>query len=700
VLSWSRVRASVVKGIFGRGPLADWPSGAITVAICLVLLVFVLLADLTTQGEITIGGLGVIVLLGAALALSRRLVIVVLAAAVMLRVVSATLGGVYLATALTQIAAYLVVAGLSFLAADSMRAARENATRADRLRKVVEAGVDFAGKSSSPQEWVEKLMVFSVQAVDADRGNVSRFEGDEMVVEASYDREEPPLEVGSRWKIASQPLAADLLQTKMPVQGVPAEPGNLAPELVRTLRRIRHYLLVPLIYEDSVHGMIALARFREPAFPPEAVESVEQVAHMASLALRSARLYSDLNGARLASEAAISRLMKRERQLADAQSIAHLGSYEYNLARDEITWSPEIYRIFGRDPSPGTLSLSDWLQAVHPDDREATLKVVDEARRTPKGFSIEYRIVRSDRQIRTLQSIGRVVVDETNRPVALAGTAQDLTDLKRAEQQSIALTHEREEQLLQHARRMEALDKVKTEFLLLVSHELRGPLAVLNGYVSLLQDGTLGELSVQAKDVLPTMSEQGNAIKGLIDEMLQTARLEEAVELDLEPMDLRDVVAAAIKSTAQVKSAEARMEVAMPDERLPVLADRDRLTRVVSALLDNAIKYSSPRSAVTCTTEVEDRWAVIVVRDRGYGIKSEDMPRLFTRFGRIVSADNAHIPGTGLGLYLAQRFANMHGGRITVESEPGEGSAFELRIPMAADVPVGEDMVSVLATSR
>jgi signal transduction histidine kinase len=190
------------------------------------------------------------------------------------------------------------------------------------------------------------------------------------------------------------------------------------------------------------------------------------------------------------------------------------------------------------------------------------------------------------------------------------------------------------------------------------------------------------------------MSAQGTTMKELIDEMLETARLEQTLELDLEPIDLRDSVREAVNRTARAFDSPDRIRLQMPDEPVGVLGDRGRLVMTVSALLDNALKYSAPRRGVACTVEVEDGSAVVTVRDRGRGISAEDMPRLFTRFGRIVTSDNAGIPGTGLGLYLAQRFANMHGGRITVDSEPGKGSSFSLRIPIAADREVPGDLAA------
>ncbi|HET7338613.1 MAG TPA: PAS domain-containing protein, partial [Candidatus Dormibacteraeota bacterium] len=643
----------VTRRFYGREPVADWPAGALIGGLCVAAFVFVLIVDLYSESEITVGGLGVIAILAAASVLTRRMLIAVVTVAVMLRFVSVFLGGVNPASALTQIAAYVLVAGLTFLAADAMRAALQSARRVDRLSKVVSAAIDLTEASSSPMDWVQKLMVFSVKTVDADRSNVSRFEGDEMVVEASFDQSEEPLAVGSRWKTQSQPMVGELIRTKRPVQGKPALPADLAPEVADVVRQIRHYLLIPLVYEDEVHGTIALARYRDPAFESEAVESVQQVAHLASLALRSSKLYDELVHARFMAEASTAQLLKRERQLDEAQRMAHLGSYEYSVERGETSWSSEVYRFFGRDPSTGgPISFDEVLNSVHPMDRELVTNTVNEAIQTLQPYSFEYRIVRPDGEIRTMLSRGTVMTDGGRHAVTLVGTAQDITDMKRAQEELIALTKEREDQLRQHARRMEALEKVKTEFLLLASHELRGPLAVINGYVSLMQTGMLGELPEPARSVIPTMSAQGATMKSLIDEMLETARLEQTVELDLEPVDLRDAVREAVDTTTQPTGSAERVRLEMPGEPVDVLGDRLRLVMTVSALIDNALKYSAPRRAVTCTVDVEYSSAVVIVRDRGHGISAQDMPRLFTRFGRIVTPDNARIQGTGLGLYL------------------------------------------------
>ena len=128
-----------------------------------------------------------------------------------------------------------------------------------------------------------------------------------------------------------------------------------------------------------------------------------------------------------------------------------------------------------------------------------------------------------------------------------------------------------------------------------------------------------------------------------------------------------------------------RVEVDFELESAPVLADRDRLLTIVTNLMDNAVKYSPEGGRVEVSLTARAGTALVTVRDHGLGIAAADLPRLFTRFGRIVTTGNSHIPGTGLGLYLAREVARMHGGDITVESEEGVGSTFVLTLPMVVE---------------
>jgi signal transduction histidine kinase len=241
--------------------------------------------------------------------------------------------------------------------------------------------------------------------------------------------------------------------------------------------------------------------------------------------------------------------------------------------------------------------------------------------------------------------------------------------------------------LREYAERMAALEKIKSNVLNLAAHELRGPLAVIRGYLSLLEEGSIAGAEAVAR-VRPILTAKADQIATLVDEMLDTARLEDGrIELKLERLDLRDVVQEAAGAARPHLLAGQTLVVQPDGEPVLVMGDRLRLTTVVTNLIENAIKYSPDGGPIRCRVARERSAAVVRVLDRGLGIAEADLPTLFTRFGRIVTPANSSISGTGLGLYLCRELALLHGGDIAVESEPGVGSAFDLVLPRVVPRP-------------
>lgn len=245
---------------------------------------------------------------------------------------------------------------------------------------------------------------------------------------------------------------------------------------------------------------------------------------------------------------------------------------------------------------------------------------------------------------------------------------------------------EREEQaarLRATAARMKALEKIKSDFLNLASHELRGPLSLLRGYLSMMSDGSLGELPPRARGVMPAMNAKANQMAMLITQMLESARLEDSqLQLKLEPVDMRRLVRQAVDTLGSLTAPGQSVLLEDAGRELLIVADAGRVETIVINLLDNALKYSPGGGAIRVQVANDATSALVVVKDPGIGIAADDMSRLFTRFGRLVTAENSHIPGTGLGLYLSREIARMHGGDITVKSAPGEGSEFTLALPI------------------
>jgi signal transduction histidine kinase len=237
-----------------------------------------------------------------------------------------------------------------------------------------------------------------------------------------------------------------------------------------------------------------------------------------------------------------------------------------------------------------------------------------------------------------------------------------------------------------HAERVAALERAKSDFLNLASHELRGPLTVVRGYMSMLADGTLGELTGRVPDVLAVVQDRLEAMNRIVDQIIDTARLadHESAPLRLQPVDLRDVVEAAVAESISGRALPHTIRVETADDAVTVNADRRRVSIAVAHLVDNAVKFSpnGGEVLVSCSVDASQRLAVVAIRDQGLGIAAADLPRIFTRFGRIVTPENSAIAGTGLGLYLARDTVRRHGGEITAESSPGEGSTFTVTLPL------------------
>jgi signal transduction histidine kinase len=239
-------------------------------------------------------------------------------------------------------------------------------------------------------------------------------------------------------------------------------------------------------------------------------------------------------------------------------------------------------------------------------------------------------------------------------------------------------------QLREHAGRMAALEQAKTEFLQMASHELRGPISVIRGYLSMLYEGSLPPQMLSR--ILPTLMAKTQQVNLLVNEMLETARLEVGpVNLQLRQMDLRDVLRQAVERMQPLLPADSPIALKLPDRVVRVEVDPARIETVIANLLDNAVKYSTERIRVECVLNVNGSRATIEVRDQGVGIRAEDLPKLFQRFSRISSDETRAISGTGLGLYIARQLVRRHGGEITVTSRPGAGSVFAISLPLAEE---------------
>jgi len=270
----------------------------------------------------------------------------------------------------------------------------------------------------------------------------------------------------------------------------------------------------------------------------------------------------------------------------------------------------------------------------------------------------------------------------TGRPPYVLVMGIEVTESVHARRRAAREQEEQAEILRANAERMESLEKIKSDFLNLASHELRGPLSVLRGYLAMLSDGSLGELPPRVRGILPALNAKASQMALLITQMLEAARLEDSqMQLKLEPVDMRGLVRRAVDTMGQLAAPGQSLLLEGARSEILLVADAARVETILVNLLDNALKYSPGGGGVRVKLAAGENHVSVSVIDQGMGIAAEDMPRLFTRFGRLVTVDNSHIPGTGLGLYLSREIARIHGGDITVTSTLGKGSAFTLRLP-------------------
>jgi len=249
------------------------------------------------------------------------------------------------------------------------------------------------------------------------------------------------------------------------------------------------------------------------------------------------------------------------------------------------------------------------------------------------------------------------------------------------------------------ARRLERTMSMKSEFVAVASHEIRSPLAVIRLYAEMLEDNEFGELDPQLTDAIEAIVDAVGRLSTIVGSLLDVALLERGLmPIEVSEVDVGGIVEQAV-ADANVVARRHGVSVVQVGETPEAVMDGDpvRLRQVIDNLVSNAIKYSGGADKVTVSLRVEGDWAVIDVADRGVGVDQADADVLFELFGRVDAADNATVPGLGLGLPIAGRIVKAHGGTVTFRPNPaGSGTVFTVRLPLGA-APVGrEGAISVV----
>jgi PAS domain S-box-containing protein len=249
--------------------------------------------------------------------------------------------------------------------------------------------------------------------------------------------------------------------------------------------------------------------------------------------------------------------------------------------------------------------------------------------------------------------------------------------------EDITSKHAAEEAAAANLAGLERLNKLKSEFVSMVSHEFRTALVGIQGFSEILRDETNDPADV--KTLATDINNDAQRLNRMIGEMLDLDRMEAGkIRLNPKPIDLNSLVSDAIDRARA--SSEDHEITADLDRALPIVSgDADRLVQVVSNLLTNAVKYSPDGGEVKVTTRAEDGVVRVAVIDHGIGIAPEFVDRLFGRYERFESNRTSKVVGTGLGLAISRQIVELHGGRIWVESKLGAGSSFQFTVPVKAN---------------
>jgi len=369
-------------------------------------------------------------------------------------------------------------------------------------------------------------------------------------------------------------------------------------------------------------------------------------------------------------------LVKARDRLAEAQSVAHVGSWEWDIPSNSLWWSDELYRIYGL--APGTPAhYETFISRVHPADRERIEDRVRRARADGQPFAFEHLIVCDDGEVKTVFARGRVTLGPDATAVRMSGVAHDITEQKHAEEERAQLIRE------QVARReAEDANRAKDQFLATLSHELRTPMNAVLGWAQMLRQLPLDESGrTRAVDaIFRNVQIQSQ----LVSDILDVSRIATAT-LSLEPgsVDVAAVIDDAIETVGEAARAK-RVSIVFhrPPPGLQLPGDATRLRQVVWNLLANAVKFvpdcGSVSVAVLCRGETVD----IVVDDDGPGIGPEFLPHVFDRFRQADGSVTRAHGGLGLGLAIVRHIVELHGGTVAASNRVPNGASFRVRLPL------------------
>ena len=364
-------------------------------------------------------------------------------------------------------------------------------------------------------------------------------------------------------------------------------------------------------------------------------------------------------------------LAERERDRLETRLRALVTATADMIYRMSPDWS-EMYQLQGRAFLPDTDQANrGWLERYIPEAEHArVLGAIAEAVRNKSAFELEHRVLRADGSIGWTFSRAVPILDERGEITEWIGAASDVTPRREAED---TLRHQ--------AASLQEADRRKDEFLAMLAHELRNPLAPISYAVGALR--MKPNPAPEEKTAHDIIDRQTHQLVRLVDDLLDVSRITRGkVELKLGMLDLREVVDSALETVKPfVEQRGHDISVDIPPGIL-VVADGTRLAQVFANILHNAAKYTKPRGKIDVTARREGVRVNVRIRDNGLGIPADQLASIFGMFSQVDGTLERSQGGLGIGLTIAKSFIEMHGGQIRAVSDGvGKGAVFEVILP-------------------
>ena len=415
------------------------------------------------------------------------------------------------------------------------------------------------------------------------------------------------------------------------------------------------WLGVPLRTPERTIGILAVQHYeKEGAYSQRDLEFLAAVGDQIALAIERKR--------------AEEKLKRSEARLAEAQQVARVGSWEWDVTTRKLSWSDEEFRLFGFSPSEFEPTYEHYRSCVSP-ERHDTVEGVDPGLTDKMSIGSDTRVVWPDGQVRILHNRENTLADDTGKIIRLFGTSQDVTELR-----------QKENELLLAKSVAEAATLTKSEFLANMSHEIRTPMNGVIGMTGLLLDT---DLNAEQRGFAETIQSSGESLLTVINDILDFSKIE-AGKLAFEELDfdLHDAVHGSLEMLAQRAESKGLELACLLESNVPVhlRGDPGRLRQVLINFVGNAIKFTERGEVVvkiSLESETEaDVFLRFEIKDTGIGISVEAQARLFQAFSQADGSTTRKYGGTGLGLAISKQLIERMHGTPGVESIEGEGSVF------------------------